>query len=121
MGSVSFGAQIGGSSSQIVMLLMTQKAMNDFAQANNFSLNGNAGLTVVNASANGQVTTNNGDVVILAKRSGVFAGINVSGADISQDSSENHSFYNKQVSAQQILNGQVSSQDAQKLITQLPS
>ena len=53
-GSISIGAQGGGEAGPVVMLLMSDKALNDFVDANNFSLNANAGLTIVNYSARRQ-------------------------------------------------------------------
>src|SRR5690348_11891365 len=51
MGGGSIGAQVGGEGGAIAMILMTQKAVDRFANATStWSLNGNAGLTVVNWS-----------------------------------------------------------------------
>ena len=41
IGTVSLGPQAGGSAGEVVMLLMTNKALNDFAKANNFSVGAN--------------------------------------------------------------------------------
>ena len=87
------------------MILMTDKALNDFTQANNFSLNGNAGLTVINYSAKGQAPVGKGDIVVWSDQSGAFAGVNISGADVTQNTTEDHAYYGKQVDAKQILSG----------------
>ena len=121
MGSISLGAQAGAKSGPAAMILMTDKAVFDFTQANNFSLNGKAGLTVVNYSADGQAPIGKGDVVVWSNQSGAFAGVNIGGADVMQNTSLDQSYYGKQVGAQQILNGNVINQGADKLTAALPA
>jgi lipid-binding SYLF domain-containing protein len=121
LGSVSVGVQAGGKAGPAAMILMTDKAANDFTQSNNFSLNGNAGLTVVNYSAKGQAPVGKGDIVVWSDQSGAFAGVNVSGADINQNSTEDYTYYGKHVDAKQILSGDVSNPHASKLKEALPA
>jgi len=121
IGSISVGAQAGGKAGPAAMLLMTNKALNDFTQANNFSLNGNAGLTIVGYSAAGQAPVGKGDIVLWSDQSGAFAGASISGADVTQNTTEDHQYYGKSVSASQILAGDAPSGKAEKLKTALPS
>ena len=120
LGSISLGAQAGGKAGPTVMLLMTDKALNDFTQANNFSLNANAGLTIVDYSAQGQAPVGKGDVIIWSNDKGAFAGADVSATDITVNKGEDKAFYGRSVSATQILHGQVTSPKAAKLRTALP-
>lgn len=121
IGSISLGAQAGAKAGPAAMILMTNKALNDFTQANNFSLNANAGLTVVNYSAQGQAPVGKGDIVVWSEQSGAFAGADLSGASISQNTAEDHAYYGKQLNAAQILEGHASTAKAEKLKSDLPS
>jgi lipid-binding SYLF domain-containing protein len=121
IGSVSVGAQVGAKAGPAAMILMTDKALADFTQANNFSLNGNAGLTVINYSAKGQAPVGKGDIVVWSHQSGAFAGVNVSGADVTQNTTEDHAYYGRQVDANQILSGAVSNPHSSKLKDALPA
>lgn len=121
VGSISVGAQVGGKEGPLVMLLMTDKALNDFTQANNFSLNANAGLTIVNYSARGQGGFGKGDVVVWSGAGGGFIGASVSGSDFTSNSARDASFYGKQVSTQQIAEGKVHNPAARKLVDTLPT
>jgi lipid-binding SYLF domain-containing protein len=121
IGSVSVGAQVGGKSGPAAMILMTDKALNDFTQANNFSLNINAGLTVINYSAKRQAPVGKGDIAVWSDQSGAFAGVNVSGGDVNQNTTEDHAYYGKQVDATQILSSAVSNPHADKLTDALPA
>jgi SH3 domain-containing YSC84-like protein 1 len=121
LASVSLGAQAGGKAGPAAMILMTDKAVNDFMEANNFSLNANAGLTIINYSAQGQASLGKGDIVVWSEQNGAFAGADVSGAVITQNLAEDKAFYGKPVDARQILAGQVSSPQADKLKSQLPT
>jgi SH3 domain-containing YSC84-like protein 1 len=121
VGSISIGAQVGAKAGPVVMLLMTGKALNDFTQANNFSLNGNAGLTVVTYSAKGQAPVGKGDVIVWSNASGAFAGVNVSGTDISSNPQEDQAFYGHKVTTAQIIHDHVNNAKAETLRNALPT
>ena len=121
IGSISVGAQAGGKAGPLVMFLMTDKAVSSFTQSNNFSLNGNANLTVANWSPNGQGSIGKGDVVVWSGTSGLFAGLNVSGSDVVADTKEDQAYYkDKQVGTKQIVDQDVTSAQAGKLLAALP-
>ena len=121
IGSISFGAQAGGEAGPVIFVLETDKALNDFTEANNFSLNANAGLTIVNYSARTQGNVGKGDVVLWSKTAGAFAGVDVSGTDITANSAENRAFYGKSVTAADILAGKTTNPQADALRNSLPS
>lgn len=121
VGSISIGAQAGAKAGPVVMLLMTNKALQDFTQADNFSLNANAGLTVVTYSAKGQAPVGKGDVVVWSNASGAFAGASISGSDISVNSSEDTHFYGRHVTTAQIIHGKTNNPKADPLRNALPS
>ncbi len=108
IGSVSVGAQIGGSGGQIAMLLMSDDALNSFKGDNTFSLNADAGLTIIDYSGRGQASAGKGgDVILWSDTEGAFVGASLSASDISFDEEQNQNFYGgQQVTAQQILSGQ---------------
>ncbi len=121
IGSISLGPQAGGKAGPAAMILMSDKAVNDFTQANNFSLNANAGLTIINYSVAGQAPVGKGDIVVWSDQSGAFAGADLSGADLTPNMAEDHAYYGRQVTTRQILEGSVINPQAEKLKTQLPA
>lgn len=106
-GSVSVGAQAGGEMGEIVMLLMTDKAVNSFKQENNFSLNAEAGLTIINWSAQAQGNIGAGDIVIWSNTEGAFAGGALSVSNIFVDDEANKAYYGKDVRVTDVLDGKV--------------
>jgi lipid-binding SYLF domain-containing protein len=120
LGSISIGPQVGGKAGPVVMFLMTDKAVANFTTHNNFSLNGNAGLTIVNFSRSGQASLGKGDVVVWSGTSGLFAGLNISGSDVVADTKDDHAFYNnKNAGTKQILDRQFTNAQADELVTKL--
>jgi lipid-binding SYLF domain-containing protein len=116
MGSISIGAQAGGKAGLVAMFLMTDKAVSSFTQHNNFSLNGNAGLSIVNWSPNAQGSIGKGDVVVWSGQTGLFAGLNINGSDIVANTADDHAYYNNDsAGTEQIIADQVTSASAQKL------
>jgi len=80
MGSVSFGLQIGGESAEVVLLVMTQKAM-DSLLTSKFKLGGDASVALgpVGGGAKSDVTA---DFLSFAKSKGLYAGLNLDGSYI---------------------------------------
>lgn len=116
IGGGSIGAQAGGEGGSIVMLLMTQKAVDKFANSNStWALNGNAGLTVATWSGKAQAETGNGDVILWANTSGLYGGLTASVTDITPDDNMNRAYYGRSVDARQILKGSTLSAKADSL------
>jgi len=104
IGGASIGAQLGGKGGSVVMLLMTNKAVRKFANSNaTWSLNANAGLTVVTYSAKAQAETGRGDVILWSNTNGLFGGASVSVTDISPDRAMDYAYYQRRESTEHIL------------------
>jgi SH3 domain-containing YSC84-like protein 1 len=115
MGGISIGAQAGGSAGEIAFLLMSDNAVNQFKSKNSFSLNADAGLTIVNYSANKQASLGKGDIVVWSNTKGAYAGASVSVTDINWDEDSNRAYYNKQVKPTDVLKGRVTNAEAEPL------
>lgn len=107
LGGVSVGAQLGASGGEIAMILMTPAALESFRQENDFSLDVDAGLTIVDYSVMAEATAGRGDVVLWSDMEGAFAGASLGATDIDFDEEENRAYYGQEVRPAQILEGQV--------------
>ena len=122
MGGASIGAQAGGEGGAIAMILMTQKAVDRFANSTSgWSLNGSAGLTVVNWSGKTRASTNRGDVILWSNANGLYGGISASLTDIAPDRKMDQAYYHRPVTSQAILAGNVSNPNADTLRDALAS
>ena len=105
LGSASFGLQIGLEQSEMVLFVMSQKAL-DALNSNEVKLGAGAGLTVVTLGSNveGATTSNAGaDIVTWASSSGAYAGISLNGSVIHPDTDDNTAYYGRAVRPQDIL------------------
>ncbi len=109
VGSISAGAQVGIEAGEIAMLLVTEEAVNTFMQDNNFSLNADAGLTIVDYSERAQASAGKGDIVIWSDTEGLFADLAVNVENIFWDDEENRAYYGKQVNPDTVLMGNIDS------------
>lgn len=116
-GAVSVGAQAGVSGGSIAYLLMSDRAVNSFMQTNNFSLNANAGLSIINYSANAQGSAGKGDVIVWSDTKGLFAGVSIGISDIVWNADESRAYYGgNPTTPQQVLNDRnVQLSEAQQL------
>ena len=101
MGAGSVGFQIGVDVSEVIVLVMTEKALNGLLSPS-FRLGGDASVAAgpVGAGAASSVTA---DMVSFARSKGVYAGVSLDGAVISPDSGANAAFYGKLASPVDIL------------------
>jgi lipid-binding SYLF domain-containing protein len=103
----SIGFQLGGSSTDVFMLVMNEKGMSHLLK-DKFTLGGEIAAA---AGPIGRETSANTDVLMSAevltwsRSRGVFAGISLEGATLRTDSGENERLYGKRVSNKDILTG----------------
>lgn len=113
IGGVSVGLQAGIEAGAIALVLNNRKAVDSFRQDNNWSLNADAGLTIINWSPRAQGSAGKGDVVMWADTEGAFGDLAVSVTDINFDEDETAAFYGRQVALDGILSGRVKTQSRQ--------
>jgi lipid-binding SYLF domain-containing protein len=96
MGSVTFGFQAGGEAAEVVMLVMSQKAI-DSLYASSVKLGGDTSIALgpVGAGATGNVTA---DFISFAKSKGLYAGLNLQGSALAVRDKLNNAYYQKTVS-----------------------
>lgn len=108
-GGISGGFQAGAEGGSIAMILNNEKAVNSFMQNNNWSLNADLGLTIVNWSAKGQASLGKGDVIVWSDTEGLLGDLAISITDINFDENETAAFYGGNTTLADILNGKVQS------------
>jgi SH3 domain-containing YSC84-like protein 1 len=123
IGGGSFGAQIGGTKGALVLLLMSDKAVDAFAnKASTWSLNAGAGLTAVNYSRQAPESGTLSDVVVWSDVKGLFGGAAVGASKVTRDATANQIYYNNNdVTAQQILSGATTNPNAGVLVGAMPA
>ena len=101
IGSVTFGLQIGGESSEIVVLVMSQKAINSLL-ASSLKLGGDVSVALgpVGGGAKGTVTA---DLISFAKSVGLYAGISLEGSVVGVRDTLNSAYYGREVSPIDII------------------
>jgi lipid-binding SYLF domain-containing protein len=118
VGGASVGLQVGGSSTDFVFLLMTEKVVNQV-------LNGKTkmGTDATAAAGPGATAASASDVDILTygRAKGVFAGVSLGGATVEPDNDANYRLYGKTLTATDIVRGTdvKPTTDGQALVTML--
>ncbi len=105
----SFGLQIGGSSTDVVLLVMNAKGK-DKLLSSKFTLGGDAAVAggPVGRSAAAQTDAQlTAEILSYSRSKGVFAGLSLEGATMRGDADEDKKIYGKSVDRRQILSGAV--------------
>jgi lipid-binding SYLF domain-containing protein len=105
LGAVSFGLQVGLEVSQLVLFVMSDKALRAWTE-DEVKLGANAGLTVlvIGSNASAATTTNgNVDIIAWAKSKGAYAGLTLEGSVIKPRHEWNEAYYGHKVAPEAIL------------------
>ena len=103
VGGVSAGLQVGGSSSDFVLLVMTEKAVNTILdQKTKLGSDATAAAGPSGATSGSPVGS---DVLTYGRAKGLFAGVSLGGASLEADKDANTRTYGKQLSLRDIVLG----------------
>lgn len=116
-GGLSLGLQAGAQGGAFVMLLNNDKAIKEFYKKNNFSINANAGLTVLNWSRMAEGTAGTGDVLVWSDTKGLFGDlVTVELNDLRYSNRMNNAYYRRTLAAPDVVAGKVENPQADSLV-----
>jgi lipid-binding SYLF domain-containing protein len=97
---MSIGLQVGGSSTDYVLLVMNKKAVDALLKGKTALGRDATAAAGPGATATGDVGT---DILTYGRSSGVFAGVSISGATFEPDNEANKRLYGKDLTAEDIV------------------
>lgn len=101
----SVGAQIGGQSSDFVLLVMNQKGVDNLLKSK-FTLGADASVAAGPIGRNAEAGTDlrmRAEILSYSRSRGIFAGISLEGASLRQDTKANHEIYGERVDPRTML------------------
>ena len=105
----SVGYQIGGSSTDLVLLFMNDHALKSLL-GDKFKLGADASVAAGPVGRNAAAGTDlrlNAEILSYSRAKGIFAGVSLDGAVVQADKSGDHALYGSDVDRHQILSGTV--------------
>jgi lipid-binding SYLF domain-containing protein len=103
----SFGAQIGGSSTDVVMLVMNKRGMQKLL-GDKFTLGADASVAAGPVGRTVDAATDvrmNAEILAWSRAKGLFAGIALNGATLRNDSEANAELYGRKIDNKAVLSG----------------
>jgi lipid-binding SYLF domain-containing protein len=110
----SFGFQIGGQSTDLVLVAMNQRGLQDMLK-NKFKLGGDAAASAGPVGRNAQAGTDwklNAEFLTYSRSKGLFAGLDLDGTVLSQNADDTRSFYGSNIPFDTVLKGNVPTPEA---------
>lgn len=118
----SFGAQIGGQSTDVVMLVMNRRGMEKLA-SDKFTIGGDASAAAGPVGRTAAADTDielNAEILTYSRTRGAFVGVALDGTVVSKDDSEDRKLYGHEVNNKEIIEGKVPPPEAAtRLISEL--
>ena len=104
VGGASFGLQIGGQASEVILLAMTDRGVTALL-ANSLKLGADVGLAAGPVGAGAAASTANlsADILSFARSKGLYGGVSLDGAVMAVRGSLNDAYYGKKVAPTDIL------------------
>ncbi len=109
MAGGSWGFQIGGQGTDLVLVAVNQKGFQDLLKSG-FKIGADASAAAGPVGRNAQASTNwkmQSELLTWSRSKGLFAGVNLSGVAVSQNVDDTHTFYGAPHTFESILHGQV--------------
>lgn len=105
----SFGFQIGGQATDLVLVAVNDHGFQDLLKSK-FKLGGDAAASAGPVGRNSQAATDwklNAELLTYSRSKGLFAGIDLNGASVTQSTDDTETYYGQAHSFQSILKGEV--------------
>lgn len=115
----SFGLQLGGQSTDVIMLVMSQRGMEKLA-SDKFTLGADAAAAAGPVGRDARADTDasmHAEILSYSRSRGAFAGLSLQGATMRPDKDEDMKLYGKAVSNKEILDGGLSTPSAARGLT----
>ena len=104
IGSVSFGLQIGGEASEVLLLAMTERGVSAMLGSTvKLGADASVALGPVGGGASAATVVLSADILAFSRAKGLYGGISVDGAVIAVRSDWNRAYYGKDVEPADIL------------------
>ncbi len=114
----SFGLQIGGSSTDVILLILNERGMEKLLQSK-FTLGADAAAAAgpVGRSAKAETDVQmHAEILSYSRSRGAFAGISLEGSTLRQDADDNKAIYGEEVTPRQIISGAVAPPASVKML-----
>jgi lipid-binding SYLF domain-containing protein len=105
IGGGSWGFQIGGSATDLILVIMNERGMSALL-SNNFTLGADAAIAAGPVGRNSEAATDlslRAGIISYSRSRGLFAGIALDGAVLTQDNDSNTAYYGKPMTSKDIL------------------
>ena len=109
MAGGSFGFQIGGQSTDLVLVAVNDKGMQDLLKSK-FKIGGDASAAAGPVGRAGEASTDwkmNAELLSYSRNKGIFAGIDLDGTSVTQNKDDTDTYYGAPHSFESILRGEV--------------
>jgi lipid-binding SYLF domain-containing protein len=109
MAGGSFGFQIGGQSTDLVLVAVNDRGFQDLLK-NKFKIGGDASAAAGPVGRNGSAATDwkmNAELLSYSRNKGLFAGIDLDGTSVSQNSDDTALYYGRPEKFETVLKGAV--------------
>jgi lipid-binding SYLF domain-containing protein len=114
LGSPSLGLQAGISSAQVILVIMSDRALAAVEQER-FRLGSEAGIAILMAGGNGGATSYSGDIIGWARAAGAYLGLTINDSTLEQKPEMNAEYYDRAVPFDDVFMGRVCNGDANSL------
>ena len=110
MAGGSWGLQIGGQSTDLILIAVNRRGLQDLLKSK-FKIGGDAAASAGPVGRNAAAATNitlKSELLTYSRSQGLFAGIDLNGTVVNQNTDDTRTFYGHDIPFQEILDGNVS-------------